>query len=311
MTVPCPICRGDRTRAAMRAGARALHRCSSCGAAYVWPQPTRLAQQEVAERAAAQRLPRERRPEVIDRIGVHNAEILGYLAARGCAGTLLDIGCGRGILLAHARARGWEVTGVEPARCIAEEGMRERGLDIRAGTLEDAGLPAASFDAVIFSHSLEHLIDPAGTMRIAAGLMKPGGWIYIETPAWGSLSRRLLGRRWWNVDLDNHLFLFSPRAIALLGRRAGLASRDSWGTHFDAAAVLIRLAHCFDPALNDIARINDRRERLFRVRGAWRISRILDSAAAALLGRGFLNDYMVCWLQKPGGDGMRGDAPCR
>jgi SAM-dependent methyltransferase len=218
---------------------------------------------------------------------------------RGCAGTLLDIGCGRGILMADARARGWGVTGVEPARCIAEEGIRDRGLDIMVGTLEEAGLPAASFDAVIFSHSLEHLLDPAGTMREAAGLMKPGGWMYIETPNWGSLSRRLMGRRWWNMDLDNHLFLFSPRAIEFLGHAAGLAVREFRGTHFDAPAVLIRLAHFRDPAMNDPACINECRERALSIRGAWRASRLLQSLAGALLGRGYLNDYLLCWLQKP------------
>lgn len=226
-------------------------------------------------------------------------EILDFMDRRGCAGTLLDIGCGRGILMEDACARGWKVTGVEPARCVAEEGIRERGLDIRVGTLEESGLTAASFDAVIFSHSLEHLHDPAGTMREAAGLMKPGGWMYIETPNWGSLSRRVLGRRWWNVDLDNHLFLFSPRAIEILGRAAGLAVRESRGTHFDAPAVLIRLACFRDPAMNDLTCINECRERALSVRGAWRASRLLQSSAGALLGRSYLNDYLLCWLQKP------------
>lgn len=299
MNAPCPICREPHTLPAARSPARALRWCPSCGAAHVWPQPTSAAQQEVSDRAASQRLPRERTPEVIGRICAHNAGILDFLDRRGCTGRLLDIGCGRGILLADARARGWGVTGVEPARCIAEEGIRERGLDIRIGTLDGAGFPAASFDAVIFSHSLEHIPDPAGAMREAAGLIAPGGWMYIETPNWGSLSRRVLGKRWWNVDLDSHLFLFSPRAIASLGRDAGLLVRESWGTHFDAPALLIRLARFGDPALNDLARINECRERALSVRGAWKASRLLDSFAAALLGRSFLNDYIVCWLQKP------------
>jgi len=136
-------------------------------------------------------------------------------------------------------------------------------------------------------------------MREAAGLMKPGGWMYIETPNWGSLSRRVLGRRWWNVDLDNHLFLFSPRAIEILGRAAGLAVRESRGTHFDAPAVLIRLACFRDTAMNDLTCINECRERALSVRGAWRASRLLQSSAGALLGRSYLNDYLLCWLQKP------------
>lgn len=299
MSAPCPICRSPRTRPVVPVGGVVLRGCRSCGAAFVWPRPDRAAVQEAAERSAAKRLRRERTRGVLDRITEQNRHLLDYLDRHGCSGSLLDIGCGRGLLLADARARGWTAMGVEPVPGAAEEGVAERGLDIRVGTLESVALPPASFDAAVFSHSLEHFIDPAGAMKTAARLVKPGGWIYVETPNWGSLSRRLLGRRWWNVDPANHPFLFSPRAVELMGRAAGLEMRDSWGTHFDLAAVLIRLARFADPALNDIAGINEWRDRLFRIRGAWRASRIAEAVAGALLGRGFLNDYMACWFRRP------------
>lgn len=299
MTAPCPVCGGTRLRPVVEEAGRSLRRCRSCGAAHVWPRPDPVVLGETVDRAAARRLPREREPAVLERIRARNAEILEHLERRGCRGSLLDVGCGRGILMEDARRRGWRVAGVEPARRIAEEGIGERGLDIRVGTLSDAAFPAASFDAVIFSHSLEHLAAPAEALREAAGLVRAGGWVYVETPHWGSLSSRLLGRGWWNVDPDNHLFLFSRRAIEILARRAGLEARGFRGTHFDATAVLIRLARLRDPALNDLVCINELRDRLFSIREVWRAAHVLESCAALLLGRGLLNDYLECWLWRP------------
>ena len=299
MTAPCPICGGTRLRPLVAEAERSLRRCRACGAVHLWPRPASAVLEETVDRAAARRLPRERETAVLERIRARNREILERLERRGCRGSLLDVGCGRGILMEDARRRGWRVAGVELAGKIAEEGIEERGLDIKVGTLADAAFPAASFDAVIFSHSLEHLAAPAEALREAAGLVRAGGWVYVETPHWGSLSSRLLGRGWWNVDPDTHLFLFSRRALEILARRAGLEAREFRGTHFDATAVLIRRARLRDPALNDLVCINELRDRLFSIRGAWRAARVLDSCAALLLGRSLLNDYLECWLQRP------------
>src|SRR5262249_36984338 len=74
-------------------------------------------------------------------------------------GGAVDVGCGRGDLGATLIERGWRVTGVEPSRAACSEASR-RGIDARCGDLEDAGLEAGAYDAVIFRHSLEHLLDP-------------------------------------------------------------------------------------------------------------------------------------------------------
>ena len=51
------------------------------------------------------------------------------------AGRLLDVGCHLGMFLDVAREHGWDVTGVEPSRWSVER-ARERGLDVRHGTLD-------------------------------------------------------------------------------------------------------------------------------------------------------------------------------
>jgi len=273
--------------------------CRPCRAAYVFPLPSAEEQREIALREARARLPRERDAGVIRRIGEHNREILESLEARGCRGALLDVGCGRGLLMADARTRGWRVKGVELASPTAEEGIRERGLDISIGTLDTAPLTEASFDAVVFCHSLEHIPDPAGVLGTAARLLKRGGWAYVETPNWSALSRRLVGRHWWNIDPEGHLFCFSSASLSLLCARAGLKLRTAKSFHLDTAALLISVAHFHRDDYTSFDRINECRDRLMGVRGAWTFFSYCDLVMGSLLRGGVLNDYLALWMQKP------------
>ncbi len=57
-----------------------------------------------------------------------------------------------------------------------EDGVVHLGRDF--GELE----PGAEFDAVVCSHVLEHLADPAGVVRRLYGVLRAGGLLYAEVP---------------------------------------------------------------------------------------------------------------------------------
>jgi SAM-dependent methyltransferase len=90
---------------------------------------------------------------------------------------ILEVGCGRGALAAELGRRGWTVTGVDPDEnaCAA---ARQRGVEVVVGTLEDVDL--GGLDAVLFTRSLHHLPDLAGTLQTAAGRLAPGGRLVLE-----------------------------------------------------------------------------------------------------------------------------------
>ena len=298
MSDPCPICGDTSSRRIWGNDKKFLFTCPACGSDFTLPRPSLKEQLEAAEETAAKRLPREQDEEVIATIAKHNDEILDFLARQNCSGYLLDVGCGRGILLADARSRGWNVKGVEPVRCIAEEGRRKRLLDICVGVLEKASLKDSSFDAIIFCHSLEHLVNPLETLQLAYRLLKERGWIYIETPNWASLARRILGRRWWHVDLENHLCYFSPTSLKMICHRAGLRFRFGYGLNFDIMALLIRLANLRNDDYDEFSTINGCLKLLVNRRGAWRLSRCLNYLGRVALRRSYLNDYLAFWFQK-------------
>ena len=65
---------------------------------------------------------------------------------------------------------------------------------------------------------------PASTVAVTgAGVLRPGGLLYLTTPNMGSLSRRLLGADWSVISRD-HVSLHTASALREVATRAGFES---------------------------------------------------------------------------------------
>jgi 2-polyprenyl-3-methyl-5-hydroxy-6-metoxy-1,4-benzoquinol methylase len=137
-------------------------------------------------------------------------------------GRFLDVGCGTGEVLAAARERGWDVKGAEPVEDSASFAVRERGLDVRAALLEESGLPRRSYDVVSAFHVLEHMTDGLGFLRSISRWARPGGWVVIEVPNYGSIHRRGYGGGWPGLRPLEHVAHYTPATLAAIMHRAGL-----------------------------------------------------------------------------------------
>ena len=137
-------------------------------------------------------------------------------------GEVLDVGCGGGALLSGVRSLGWRVVGVEPDPRAVEVARATRGLDVRAGTLNEQQFATDRFDAVTSSHVIEHVHDPLEFLRESGRVLKPGGRVVVVTPNTESLGRRRLGAAWIGLDPPRHLHLFSVATLRRLAVRAGL-----------------------------------------------------------------------------------------
>jgi 2-polyprenyl-6-hydroxyphenyl methylase/3-demethylubiquinone-9 3-methyltransferase len=101
--------------------------------------------------------------------------------------TALDVGCGGGIL-AEAMARaGARVKGIDlaekPLR-VAELHRLESGVavDYEAASAEElAAREPGRYDVVTCMEVLEHVPDPASTVRACAALARPGGQLFFAT----------------------------------------------------------------------------------------------------------------------------------
>jgi SAM-dependent methyltransferase len=127
-------------------------------------------------------------------------------------GRALDIGCGNGAFLGLLARYGWSVTGVDVSEA-ASRSAAERGIEVFAGELEDAGLEARSFDYIRMSHSIEHVGDPVRTIGTISDLLRPGGLAYLETPNVASPMARWCGQDWFPLESPRHLWLFDPTTM--------------------------------------------------------------------------------------------------
>lgn len=100
---------------------------------------------------------------------------------------VIDIGCGGGILSESMAVRGARVTGAdlsEKALGVARLHLLETGRQVeyvQIAAEEIAQQRAGEYDIVTCMEMLEHVPDPASTVRACAQLVKPGGTVYFST----------------------------------------------------------------------------------------------------------------------------------
>jgi 2-polyprenyl-3-methyl-5-hydroxy-6-metoxy-1,4-benzoquinol methylase len=229
----CRICSGDvtlripgrgeaLTAAALSPSAHAtgghgdLFRCRECGT---------VQQPALPAGAALHDLYRDVRDE--DYLGEEAgrrataARLLARIARFAPSGRLLDVGCGPGLLLDEARARGYGTAGLELSRASAAHARDALGLDVREVALEDFVDDGDGFDVVVLADVVEHLDDPVAGIARCAGLLRPDGVLCVVTPDPSSATARLAGPRWWGF-VPAHTCLLPRATLRELLAAAGL-----------------------------------------------------------------------------------------
>ena len=158
---------------------------------------------------------------------------------------VLDIGCGGGILAEAMAARGARVTGIdlgEAPLAVARLHLQESGrqVDYRRVSAEAlAGECPGRFDVVTCLEMLEHVPEPASTVRACAELVKPGGHVFFSTinrnpKSWllaivgAEYVLRLLPR-----GTHEYLKFIKPSELERWTRANGLRTRELIGMHYN------------------------------------------------------------------------------
>jgi 2-polyprenyl-6-hydroxyphenyl methylase/3-demethylubiquinone-9 3-methyltransferase len=114
---------------------------------------------------------------------------LGYIERQaGLAGkTVLDVGCGGGILSESMAGLSASVTGIDLADKslqVAKLHLLESGKQVnyRKIAVEELAVEQPGhYDVVACLEMLEHVPDPQSVIAACARLVKPGGWVFFST----------------------------------------------------------------------------------------------------------------------------------
>ena len=226
--VSCNLCGADDYGVVFPKGYAQLHRivrCKRCGLMYANPQelidcetfqaPERTqafdteGARQYFEKQQVQLPDNERALRVLN----------GFFPARG---KLLEIGSYLGIFLDRIRAAGWTTVGLEPDPGPANYARSKYHLQIEDGILPQPKFNEGEFDAVMMLHVIEHMPDPAANVREIRRILKPGGFLVVETPRFDSLLFKLLGRRERSIhNCNGHIFYFTVPSLRQLVEKQG------------------------------------------------------------------------------------------
>jgi SAM-dependent methyltransferase len=176
----CPLCGGKNIIYVRGWREYKLYDCAECGAGYCDPfknpGPQYYEHNKTVYSVAIE--------ETTDPSSYEYDEALRKLSGELKPGArVLDVGCGAGGFLHHAKAAGFAVSGLDfNAERVAA--LRGRGFDVFSGALPEfaRGAAPAAFDAITLFELIEHLDDPASWLDAAKTLLKPGGLLIIGTP---------------------------------------------------------------------------------------------------------------------------------
>jgi 2-polyprenyl-6-hydroxyphenyl methylase/3-demethylubiquinone-9 3-methyltransferase len=159
--------------------------------------------------------------------------------------TVVDVGCGGGILSEAMARAGARVLGIDLARAVldvAELHALQSGLSVQYRQLAAealAQLHPGEFDLATCMEMLEHVPDPAASLAALATLVRPGGDIIVST-----LNRHprafavaILGAEYVARILPRgtheYLKFIRPSELARWGRAAGLELCDLAGIGYN------------------------------------------------------------------------------
>lgn len=172
---------------------------------------------------------------------------LGYIQERVALNgkTVLDVGCGGGILSEAMAGLGAHVTGIdlgEAPLAVARLHLKESGrnVDYRYVSAEDlAAERPATYDVVTCMEMLEHVPDPSSTVAACATLVKPGGHVFFSTinrnpKAWAFA---ILGAEYiLNLlprGTHEYLKFIKPSELERMCRAHGLRLAELIGMHYN------------------------------------------------------------------------------
>ena len=155
-------------------------------------------------------------------------------------GKILDIGCGYRYFLAACRKYGYDVQGLDFSDWAVQHTVKNVGVPVITGELNEVVLPAADFDVITMWHSLEHDSDPKNPIIRSKKWLKEDGILIIDVPNYEGTDAQKYGEHWNGWDLPYHFHHFTFETLKALLKICGFHVIKTKNYHSEAVKMNLK-----------------------------------------------------------------------
>jgi len=226
----CPLCRQPQERVVIRENGYQGVKCAVCEVIYICPRPPRTVVAAYYHGAGDCPPAAVAKPSGLFTRWVRSLparQTLALLKPYCTAGTLLEIGPGRGDFLLAAQKAGFMVAGLEinpeRARFIREE----LGLPCTSTPLADMPWPGRRFEVIYHRDVLSHFYDPVAELQLMHDVLQENGLLVFETGNLGEIQERYLSLV-PTFNYPEHLYFFGEKSLRRLLAATGFQLLAFW-----------------------------------------------------------------------------------
>lgn len=227
--------------------------CKVCGLCYLNPQPTQEMYAEYYRTYGR----KSRSVGALIKEKQHQKEYIDLFSTYlNKSSKILDVGCGKAILLSFLKERGYEnLFGIELSRDEIQFAKEVFGLDldIEYSAIED--YKKTGFDLVILVAMIEHYKDPRASLLAVREVLKDGGLIFISTP---NVKEMILRKGVSGYFKFVHTYYFSMLTLKSIVQQAGFEILEEKITVPERSRSFLFPRHYADSNLLLLARKVDR-----------------------------------------------------
>ncbi|MBF0364306.1 MAG: methyltransferase domain-containing protein [Oligoflexia bacterium] len=215
---PCPSCSCNEVSFKFKKQSSSLFKCNHCSLEYLYPKPSLVELQKLYnENYYSPWLQDSSEGQLKLLKEATFKRYLNQITTYKTTGALLDVGCALGSFLKLAREEGFTPYGID-LNPVAIESAKKITDNAWVGTLESMSFEANSFDVIVMSDLIEHVLDIKSTLAEASRILKEDGILLIATPNTNSLSHLLMRKHWPHYKME-HLHYFNPKNFAAVAEQ--------------------------------------------------------------------------------------------
>jgi 2-polyprenyl-3-methyl-5-hydroxy-6-metoxy-1,4-benzoquinol methylase len=232
---PCCVCGGTSSKTYFDrrydklnySGEFHMRRCDDCGLLFCSP---RLTDQGIAELYDANYYVFQKPDKAyFERTEAIYQRTVALLPKDIHGSEILEVGSGKGYLLAVLKGLGWGTYGIEISEDAADYARTQFGVDTYAGTIESfvESQPGRRFPVVLCIDIIEHVTDPACFVNRLADVTEPGGYLVIDTPNADSARAALEMGKWRGFN-PFHIYVFGRFNLTRLLEKTGFTVTEAF-----------------------------------------------------------------------------------